>query len=204
MKYKTALLVFLIICCGDNHIVERAASDYYPLQEAAYWLYSNGSDSIFVEVEPADTILHVECFPVSYNGATKYLVKSNESVSQYILKIFNQAGTDYTVLENFVTRIELPLIKGNEYQYVISDSIIVAGQSITAQHEILGSVVDFTYEAAYGTVYQIEITTISSMVTGDTSITDTSDVIEYYAPEIGMIRFSDATGEYELIEYSIP
>ncbi|UCD05481.1 MAG: hypothetical protein JSV98_10300 [candidate division WOR-3 bacterium] len=204
MKYKITLLIFLIIYCGDNHIVERAASDYFPLQEDSYWLYSSGSDSIFVEVEPADTILQIECFPVSYNGAVRYIVKSDESISQYFLKIYNHAGTDYTVLEDFIVRIELPLVKGNDYHHVISDSIYVADQLISARYEIVGSVVDFAYESAYGDVYQIEITAIASMVTGDTSIADTSGVIEYYAPAIGMVRLSDATGEYELIEYNIP
>ena len=108
------------------------------------------------------------------------------------------------MLEDFVVRIELPLVKGNEYHHVIRDSIYVADQLITAQYEIIGSVIDFANESAYGDVYQVEITTISAMITGDTSIIDTSGVIEYYAPDIGMIRFSDATGEYELIEYSIP
>jgi hypothetical protein len=204
MKYKITLLILLIVYCGDNHIVERAASDYFPLQEGSWWMYGNGSDSVFVEVEPADTILQIECFPVSYNGAARYLVKSDESVSQYILKIYNLAGTDYTVLEDFITRIELPFIEGNDYHHVLRDSIFVADQLITAQYEIIGSVIDFAHESAYGDVYQVEITTIASMVTNDTSITDTSGVIEYYAPEIGMIRFRDATSEYELIEYSIP
>ena len=204
MKYKIALLGILIIACSNNHIVERAASDYFPLYEESWWLYSNGSDSIFVEVEPADTILRIECFPVSYNGTTFYLTKSYASVSQYIEKIYNHAGTDHTVLEDFIIRIELPLVKGNDYHHVIRDSIYVADQLITAQHEMIGSVIDYTNEPAYGEVYQVEITTISSMVTDDTSIIDTSGVIEYYAPGVGMIRFSDATSEYELIEYSIP
>jgi hypothetical protein len=204
MNYKIALLFILIIACGDNHIIERAASDYFPLYEESWWLYSNGSDSVFVEVEPADTILQIECFPVSFNGNTRYLVKSYESVSQYVERIYNHAGTDYIVLEDFLVRIELPLIEGNNYHHVLRDSIYVADQLITAQYEVIGSVVDYAYESAYGDVYQVEITTISSMITGDTAIADTSGAIEYYAPSIGMIRFSDATSEYELIEYSIP
>ncbi len=204
MKFKIALLLLLVIYCGDNYIIQRAAQDYLPLGEDYWWSYSSGDDTIYVEVEPVDTILQIECFPVSYDGATRYLVKSDESISRYVLKTYNYAGIDYTVLENFIVRIELPLVEGNDYHHTLSDSMYVANQLIKAQYEIIGSIVDYAHESEYGDVYQINITTIESMVTGDTSIVDTSGVIEYYAPAIGMIRFSDTTGEYELIEYSIP
>jgi hypothetical protein len=204
MKYKIALVLLVIIYCADNHIIQRAAEDYYPLAEDCWWRYSNGTDSVYVETEPMDTLLQVACFPVSYNGNTKYLAKSDESISQYITRIHNYGGLDYTVLEDFIVRIELPLVKGNVYHHILSDSIYVANQVITAQHEVIGTVVDFVSESNYGDVYQLEIVTIESMITGDTSITDTTVVIEFYAPAVGMVRFSDATGEYELTDYNIP
>lgn len=204
MKYKALLVLLVIIYCGDNHIIQRAAEDYFPLSEDCWWYYSNGTDSVYVETEPMDTLLQVACFPVSYNGDTRYLAKSDESISQYIIRIYNYAGLDYTVLEDFIVRIELPLVKGNVYHHILSDSIYVANQLITAQYEIIGTVVDFAAESNYGDVYQLEVMTIESTVTGDTSITDTSTVIEFYAPAVGMVRFSDGSGEYELIDYSIP
>ena len=204
MKYKYAFLIFLFIHCGDNHIVQRAAEDYFPLREGYWWQYSNQNDTILVEVEPLDTILQIECFPVSYNGTVEYLAKHDESISQYIIRLYNFAGIDYTLLEDFIVRIELPLVRGNSYRHVLTDSILVAGQLIRANYEVIGDVIDFAYEPEYGDVYEVRITTIETLIKPDTAHTDTTEFTEYYAPGVGMIGFRDTASEYNLIEYNIP
>lgn len=204
MKYEYAFLILLFIHCGDNHIVQRAAEDYFPLREGYRWQYSSESDTILVEVEPMDTILQIECFPVSYNGRAKYIAKHDASISQYVLKLYNYAGTDYTLLEDFIVRIELPLITGNSYRYLLTDSILVAGQSITATYEIIGDVTDFAYDPEYGDVYEIHIMTIETLIRPDSTYIDTTDITEYYGPGVGMIRFHDGADDYNLIEHNIP
>jgi hypothetical protein len=204
MKYRILFIAILLISCSDNYIIQRASEDYFPLRTDDWWLYASADDTILVEVEPLDTLLQVECYPVSYNGVPRYLAKYDESISRYIHLIYNYAGSDHTVLENFVVRIELPLVKGNAYQYSLADSINVASQTISGYYEVTGLVVDYAYESEYGDVYELNITTIESLITPDTSIVDTTDITEYYAPGIGMIRFQDTTGEYHLIEYSTP
>ncbi len=204
MRYKTLLIVLLLVSCSDNYIIQRSSEDYFPLHTDDWWLYASTDDTVLVEVEPPDTLLQVECYPVSYNGVARYLAKYDESVSQYIHITYNYAGSDHTVLENFAVRIELPLVKGNAYQYYLADSVNVASQTIKGYYEITGLVVDYAYESDYGDVYEVNITTLESLITPDTSIVDTTDITEYYAPGIGMIRFEDATGEYHLIDYSSP
>ena len=204
MKCKILLALLLILFCGDNHIIQRAAEDYFPLDTEYWWLYGSGNDTIFVEVEPADTLLGIEYFPVSYNGVVRNLAESDNGIAQYVKIVYDYAGNDHTIIEDFLMRIELPLIKDNSYQYFLSDSIDVAGQLIKASYEINGTIVDYTSDDDYGDVYELSLRTIESLITPDTSIIDTTDVTEFYAPGIGMIRFSDGTSEYRLIEYSIP
>ena len=204
MKYKFLPLILLLVVCSENNIIQRAAEDYFPLREDCWWQYASQSDTVLVEVEPQDTVLQVQCFPVSYNGVPTYLVKYDDAVSQYVRAVYNYAGSDHTVIEDFVIRIELPLIHGNSYQHSLSDSIYVANQLIKAQCEITGLVVDYADEAEYGNVYEINLTTIESLTTPDTVIADTTEVTEYYAPGIGMVRFQEAAIEFHLIEYNIP
>jgi hypothetical protein len=204
MKYRILPLILLIISCGNNHIVERAAEDYFPMRTDYWWRYASENDTLLVEVEPVDTLLQVECFPVSYNGAVRYLAKSDNAISQYVRKTYNYAGNDHIVLENFIIRIELPLIKGNTYQYYLADSIYVADQLIRAHYETIGNVVDFIYETEYGDLYEVNTITIESLITPDTAIVDTSTLTEFYAPDVGMIRFTNGTIEYHLIEHNIP
>jgi hypothetical protein len=204
MKYKIILIILLMLFCSDNHIVQRAAEDYFPLGEDHWWRYASENDTVYVEVEPADTILQIECFPVSYNGVVHYLARSDQGISQYIRRIYNYAGNDHTVIEAFVVRLELPLIKDNNYQYFLSDSIYVANQLVRAYYEVNVTVVDYTYDSDYGDVYEVNVMTVESLVAPATFLIDTTEVMEYYAPGIGMVRFIDGTSEYSLIEYSIP
>jgi hypothetical protein len=204
MKYKFLLITLIVLFCSDNHIVQRAAEDYFPLREDSWWRYASDSDTVYVEVEPADTILQIECFPVSYNGVVRYLAKSDQGVSQYIRKIYNYAGNDHTVIESFVVRLELPFMKDNSYQYFLSDSIYVASQLVRAYYEVNVTVVDYTYDSDYGDVYEVDVMTIESLLAPATFLIDTTEVTEYYAPGIGMVRFIDDTIEYRLIDYNIP
>ncbi|MGD8979374.1 MAG: hypothetical protein PVH23_04835 [candidate division WOR-3 bacterium] len=204
MRYRILLGAMLTIFCSDNHIVQRAAQDYFPLRAEYWWRYASASDTLYVEVEPADTILEIQYYPVSYNGVVKYLSKFDNGIAQYVRKVYNYAGNDHTVLEDFIIRLELPLIAENSYQHRLSDSIQVANQLIKAQYDIEGIVVDYLHDSEYGDVYEVSITTIESLITPDTSIVDTNEVTEYYAPSVGMIRLIDGASEYELLEYNTP
>ncbi|MBE0432784.1 hypothetical protein IBX73_04870 [candidate division WOR-3 bacterium] len=204
MRYRHLFMFLLVIGCGENHIVQRAADDYFPLREGYWWRYAGENDTVLVEVEPKDTLLEIECFPVSYNGMPKYLAKHAGSISQYVIRTHNVAGDDYTIIEDFVVRIELPLVVGNTHHHVLADSVSVAGHSIQARHEFIGQVVGYDFESAYGDVYEVSITTIRSFSIDGTALADTGEVTEYYAPGVGMVRFRDGTAEYELIVYNIP
>jgi hypothetical protein len=204
MKYRVLLFVLLAVFCSDNHIIQRAAEDYFPLRAEYWWRYASENDTLYVEVEPADTILGIEYYPVSYNGVVKYLSKSDNGVTQYIRIIYNYAGNDHTVIEDFIMRLELPLIADNTYQYRLADSIYVADQVIKAWYEVDGIIVDHAYDSDYGDVYEVNITTIESLITPDTSIADTNEVTEFYAPGVGMVRLIDGASEYELLEYDTP
>ena len=194
----------LIVFCSDNHIIQRAAEDYFPLRAEYWWRYASENDTLYVEVEPADTILGIEYYPVSYNGVVSYLSKFDNGVAQYVRKVYNYAGNDHTVIEDFIIRLELPLIADNAYQYRLSDSIYVANQLIKAHYEVDGIIVDYAYDSDYGDVYEVNIIIIEALITPDTSIVDTSEVTEYYAPGLGMVRLIDGTSEYDLLEYNTP
>lgn len=204
MRYKHLFILLLVIGCGENHIIQRAAGDYFPLREGFWWFYASENDTLLVEVEPKDTLLNIECFPVSYNGMPEYVAKHTGSISQYIIETFNLAGEDYTIIEDFIVRLELPLVQGNTYHYVLADSASVAGHSIHARREFIGEVVGYDFESTYGDVYEVNITTIRFFSVDGTAVADTGEVTEYYAPGLGVVRFRDGTTEYELIEHNIP
>lgn len=196
--------VFLLLSC-DNHIIERATINYFPYEEGNWWHYLGDGDTLLVEVEPLDTLLQTEVIPVSFGGNIKYFVKDDRALSEYVKIIYNFSGDDYTIIENFITRIELPLVYDNVYQDSLIDSLNVFGQWVTAKYYTSGAVSAQTYtDSLYeGDVYLIELVTISQLISHDTTITDTIAVEEYYAPDIGLIHFHGEEGEYNLIEHEV-
>ncbi len=201
-RLNFVILLFLLSC--DNYIIERASSDYFPIEEGNWWHYVRDSDTLIAEVEPLDTILQIECFPITFGGYLKYWSEDYGSISEYINIIYNFSGDDYTIIEDFIVRIELPLIDGNTWEDSLVDSLNISGEWIHAKYNISGRVSGFSYSENFdGDVYTIELNTIESLISPDTTIIDSNYVVEDYAPDIGLVRFENGDGEYTLIDYEL-
>jgi hypothetical protein len=201
--FMIAVVLLLTFC--DNRIIERATSDYFPYEEGNWWRYYGGGDTVLVEVESPDTLLQTEVIPVSFGGNIKYYVKDNRALSEYVKIIYNFSGDDYTIIENFITRIELPLVYGNIYQDSLIDSLNIFGQWVTAKYYTSGAVSAETYtDSLYeGDVYLVKFVKISQLISNDTTIIDTTAIEEYYAPDIGLVHFHGEDDVYNLIDYDI-
>jgi len=205
MKCKIFLFLIFFICCSNNHIIQRAASDYFPLVEGNWWRYVSSDDTLLIEVEPLDTILQTECFPVNAGGYVRYLTKDDKSISEYINIAYNFAGETYTIIENFIVRIERPLVEGNTYEDSLVDSLNLFGQWIKAKYHISGEISEYEYRNDFyeGDVYKLEISTTETLISPDTTITINNYVEEYYAPDIGLVQFVTEEDEYNIIGYHL-
>ena len=115
---KLAVLFIVLVSCQD-YIVERSASDYFPLSEGNWWQYSRDAlydpMTILVEVEALDTVVQVECYPVNFSDGTRFYARDSKGISEYVRITHTFSGNDYTIAEGFVRRLELPLVKGSAY-----------------------------------------------------------------------------------------
>jgi len=195
-------IILLCLGCGDN-IIQRASSDYFKYREGNWWQLASDQDTILVEIESIDTLLQIECLPVSYGGYTKYLVKNPDALLEYAKAVYHFSGDEYTIIESFIERIELPLVDGNSWQDSLVDSMYIAGAWITAKFYSAGLVTGFENVAEYGDVYNVDINTIEMVITPDTIYVDTIDVIESYAPGIGIFRLENDNGIFDLIDYEV-
>ena len=201
------ILALLYLSC-TNRIIERAANDYFAYETGNWWRYSNGAvydpQIIFAEVESLTSVLGTDCYPVTFSGEVHYMAINDRSISEYKKMIYFFAGENYTVVEGFMTRIEIPLIEGNTYRDSICDSVNVAGNQIKGQYRIEGLVSQYEFDELYGDIYKVVLTSTETMFTVDTVFTaSTSYIEEYYAPGIGLVRFKNGTGDYHLSEYQI-
>lgn len=200
------VFAIMFVSCQD-FIVERSASDYFPLSEGDWWLYSRDDlynpETILVEVEALDTIVQVECYPVNSADGTRYYAQDSKGISEYVQITHTFSGNEYTVAQGFVRRLELPLVKGSAYTDSIFGSLDVSGELIYAVHMVDGFVADFEDDDLYGSVYRVSLSAVTSISYQDSTVQTTCQVEEYYAPGIGLVRFDTDDGSYRLIDYEI-
>lgn len=198
--------VLLFIAC-KNHIIERSASDYFPIKEGNWWNYTNDDlynpVSMNITIEKPDTILQRECYPFNVSGEFHYYSKDLEGIKEYIKVIENYGGSDYTILEGFIFRLELPFIKGNRFIDSLVDSLDFFGQWIKARYVINALVSDYQQDEIYGEVYRVIINRYQSVMTQDSTTSKEEYVEEYYAPGIGMIEFKNSEGRFRLKDFHI-
>jgi hypothetical protein len=196
------LIILLFVGCGDS-IIQRASKDYFQYQEGNWWQMASDQDTMLVEIETIDTLLQIQCYPVSYGGYTRNLVKNPDAIMEYAIAVYNFNGEDHIILENFIERIELPLVDGNAWQDSLVDSIFVAGAWIKAKFYLQGLITGFENISGYGDVYAVEINTIEMIISPDTMYIDTIGVVESYAPDVGLFRLENEDGIFDLIDYGV-
>ncbi|MEO0142009.1 MAG: hypothetical protein ABIL70_04355 [candidate division WOR-3 bacterium] len=203
--YQLIILLLFVFC--ENHIIERSTGDYFPTEEGNWWFYSNSDlyqpKTLEVSVEPKDTLLEIECYPFNYSGDFHYFAIDQNGVKEYIKIVQNYGGNDYIILEGFIRRLELPLVRGNLFIDSLVDSLDFFGEWIKGSYKIEGYVSDYIVDKLYGTIYKVIRTTVQTIRTADSAFTKEEYLEEYYAPNIGLIRFKTGEDEFKLTDYKL-
>lgn len=201
-SWMIAMIMACVSC--DEHIIQRAASDYFQYEPGNWWQLTGTADTLYIEVELPDTVGQTEVMPVSYNGHARFIFEDDEGLYQYVSVMYTFSGFEYPVIEDFIVRIELPLVNGNTWHDSLMGLIEVSGQDISAQCHVWGSIIECRYSDIYdGDVYTIEVTTRTHLITPDTTVIDSMSILEEFAPGIGIVRFQNGTDEYLLTDYLV-
>ena len=198
------ILTCLLVAACEEHIIQRATSDYLQYETGNWWLLVGAADTFVIEVEFPDTIRQQEVLPVSYNGVGHFVYEADEALYEYVSISYTFSGTEYQVIDDFIARMELPFVRGSSWHDSVYNSIEVSGMQIAASYDVTGTVTDCRYSSVYdGDVYTIEITTLTMLETPDSTINDSVSVLEEYAPGIGIVRFRNETDEYIVSDYQV-
>jgi hypothetical protein len=201
----TAIMIVLLIAVAcEEHLIQRATSDYFQYESGNWWRLVGAVDTLIVEIEPLDTIRQQEVIPVSYNGVGHFVYEADDALYEYVSITYTFSGSDHEVIDDFITKIELPFVVGTSWHDSLYNTIDVSGQQIAARHDLTGRVTDCQYNSLYdGDVYTIEISTSTLIQTPDTTINDSLSILEEYAPGIGIIRFLNDIDDYMVIDYQV-
>jgi hypothetical protein len=202
-----ALLIAVLSTGCQDRIIERSSYKYYPLDEGNWWRYSDNSlydpQSVIIEVESLDTLLEKECYSVSISGNVVYYTETDRGVSEYAHITYTFSGSEYTIVEGFVDWLELPMVSGNQWKDSVCGNLSISGNDIHAKHIVDVLVSEYTVEELYGSVYKVVRTISDIVVSPDSTVETIYTTEEYYAPNIGLIRFHNQEGEFSLVEYEI-
>jgi|UniRef100_A0A7V3RFV0 hypothetical protein len=207
IKKCFSFVFFILFVNCDNHIIERSANDYFPLKQGDWWSYTNldlyEPVSVVITVEALDTILQRECYPFNISGDFHYYTRDQDGIKEYIKLTQNYGGDEYTILQGFVTRLELPLVSGNRFLDSLADSVEFFGKWIKGRYLINGLVSDHQKDDVYGEVYRVIINLSKTIITPDSTIASEDYFEEYYAPGIGMVRFKNKDGDFRIKDFHI-
>ncbi|MGQ9534722.1 MAG: hypothetical protein ACUVQ3_04840 [bacterium] len=191
----------------QNHIIERSSNEYFPLKSGNWWQYANNDlynpQVINIDVDSVVTFLQRECYPFNVSGELHYFSKDTKGIKEYIEMTHNYSGATYVILQGYITRLELPLVKGNRFIDSLSDSTNFFGKWIKGRYLINGLVSDYENDKLYGDVYKVIFSISQSITTPDSSISSELYLEEYYAPGIGLVRFKNNDGEFNLTLYHL-
>ncbi|MDH5683178.1 MAG: hypothetical protein OEZ20_01760 [candidate division WOR-3 bacterium] len=195
-------LIFLTLNCSQDKILQRATSDYFPLEPGWYWRYTIGNDTSMVQVI-SDTFAYGHyCVLTNRDFLEEYWIKEKNEIKKLFEKKINRAGSDFILEQHYRLYFELPLILGNSWSEDFCDTIDVLGESIIFQHQIKGSVeaIDSISTPAgdFSDVYKMML--VQNFQQNDSVKSETS----YYwlAPDIGVVKKIENDVEQILIEFS--
>ncbi len=202
----TAIMLVLFLSC-ENRIIERSASEYFPLKTGCWWRYANDDlyDPMIIDisVENSDTILLRECYPFNVSGVFHYYSKDPEGIKEYVKLTQYYSGSEYIILQGFVMKLELPLVKGNKFVDSLVDSLEFFGQWIKARYTVTGLVADYETDDIYGEVYRVITSIHRSIISPDSTVVNEEYAEEYYAPGIGLVGFNNPNGSFDLTEFQL-
>lgn len=200
-------ILLLIGCSGETNLF-RLSEEYFPLPNTgSFWTYSDSANTD-VTVSVAQTNYFYEgryCSVWDFNGTNFYVWKDNGSVKIHRKLYKNFGGSSYTIENRWADLIKLPLIDGDRWSEVFTNSLNIAGSIYNVKittSTIVSNLDNFTVSAGtYNGCYRVQITEKIeeySSLTGNQNSTFTRSYI--LAPSKGIIYFSDSTGEYFLTD----
>lgn len=211
MKKLLLLLLFLLQSCSHhNPFTARISKDHIPINEIGrYWIYEN-NDGIqkYVEVKETTNLDGKEAILIQENYQETYWYKGDDYISRHLNIEINYNGELFPVEHRWQNYIEIPILKGNNWENTWIDTVFIYDKHLIRTSELKGKVEYYetieTEAGIFDNCYRIKISTIVrniSYIPVDSLISKT--YYEWYAPDIGLIKTTEDNKGWTLIEYGL-
>ncbi len=195
MRYKilSYLLIFLFfLSCSDDFLLQRAGSDYFPLEKGMLWTYGVNGESIYVEVFGDSNVYGYFATVVNRNFTEEYWIKGKDEVKKFIafcdtLIYF----TGDTIEMGYKLIYKFPLVNNATWEEKEIDTVVVAGDSFQHLYTLKGICSYVGTTNSYFDCYKIEFFEERELI----NLLDTTERysfprcwVEFLAPDIGVVK----------------
>jgi len=205
---RSILLSCLVLGCSG--LLFRSGQDYYPLVRGSLWKYSDGLDTVYVEVAGDSLVGGRNAILVNTDFAPGFWLKDTPEadVRRWVRHTYQRGGTEYVLEERYALVYLLPLVTGNAWYDEYADTVVVLGvDTLRYRRRLEVHVADVeavTVPAGgFDDCYRIEFTETVETAIADSLATVTTNHTEWLAPGVGLVRRRTGDTELELAEYRI-
>jgi len=209
----TILIIFiaLFIGCNKESNLSRLAGNYFPIPDTgSYWKYVNSTngDTISISIEEKDVYYEGRYSTAfNWNNNILYFWKDEGNVKKFLIKEKYFTGNIFRVEERWSALIKLPLVDGDRWEDNYSNTVNIFGDPFII-NSTLKVAVEFVDKVSlsignYSECYKINYTRETyeySNILGDTNYTETWNY--FLTPGVGIIKFTDSSGEYFLVDFN--
>jgi hypothetical protein len=191
-------------------MIYRMSADYFPFEsEGNSWeLETDLGESLLYLSGGSSVQGNRECYLVERNYSPEYWYEDSGELARYEMEYYEFGGERILLTEEWMRYVELPLFTGNLWADTLEVERLVFGERVTRRLISGGQVKGVeTVEVPAGRFpqcYEVEMTRSTETYVNDVlTESDTSRAVEWYGPDVGMVKNVIDGKVYRLVRLKI-
>jgi hypothetical protein len=186
------------------------SSDYFPFEtEGNSWEFESEEGSELLLLSSGEAIKgDRECFIVERNFSPEYWYRDSGELARYEVEDYDFGGETIIFVNRWTRCLELPLIEKNWWSDTLEVVKNVLGETVERKVVSSGRVEGVeTVDVEAGRFHQCYKVRLDRLretrVNSELLQSDTTLSIEWYAPDIGLVKFQRNGAMYNLVRVTI-
>lgn len=209
MRSLLAIFSLLFLCC-ENPLIYRMSADYFPFElDGSSWEFETESGENLLLFSGGDAVQgNRECYLIERNYSPEYWYEDGKELARYEEQYYELGGERILLTGEWMRYIELPLFAANSWADTLEAERDVFGERVIRRLVSCGTVKDVAIvdvpAGRFPQCYEIDMTrSTETYVNGILIESDTSRTVEWYGPDVGMVKYRVDGDLYRLVRLNI-
>ncbi len=204
------IILSLVFFCCENPVIYRMSANYFPLEtKGNSWEFESESGATLLLLSSGETIEGGrECFLIERNYFPEHWYKDSKELAKYEVEYYDFGGERITLASQWIRYLELPLIEGNSWNDTLEAVKNVFGErvqrTVVSYGKVEGIELVEVQAGRFSQCYKIGVKRFRETYVNSTLLeSDTTLKYEWYAPDVGLVRFDENGDVYSLVRTTI-